>query len=161
MDAPLLVTTLAAPALASATLLVAEWAWHNGQRIRAALVLVAGVMLTGTVAINSLQRVAGVHDQAKAAYTQAVSAEEDLKAERETQVTNARVYQGLAEDEHAKGGCGPQCRHCEEQARNAQGMIAEIDAKLASVPVAVANDGDVQLIAELSGYRTEAIQRWK
>jgi uncharacterized membrane protein len=161
IDAPLLVTTLAAPALAAATLLAAEWAWHYGQRFRAALVLVAGVMLTGTVTINSLHRVAGANEQARATYTQAVSAEQDLKVERETQLTNAGVYRGLAEDERAKGGCGPQCGYFEQQARDAQAKIAEIDAKLASLPLVVDDDGDVRLIAELTGYCPEAIQRCK
>jgi hypothetical protein len=153
MDATLLAATVACPTLAALVLLAAEWAWHGGQKFRAAFVLLPGLVLTGVAIQNGLHRVAGAHDLVAASFTQATATRLNLETAREIQSTNAKVYRGLAEEERSKGGCGPNCDHYGQQAQEAEDAVAEIDTKLASLPPVADDSGDVQLLADLAGGR--------
>lgn len=155
---------LAAPlvAIAACTLpFFAEQAWHEGRKLKAALLLIAFLPAAGFVAQTALERVAAANDQARSARQSAnrpvVLAREAL-AKAETELADAKAKREAECDD----GPGPLCRDKKAEEEKARERVATARQASASAGVEVEEEPAAKALQAMLPFLTvEQVARYR
>ena len=126
--------SLLGPLLAAGALLAAEWAWFDGQKVRACLILCAGLLFSGFALANSFHRTSLVLDTPLAAATSADADRKRIEDERKSAADDVSQAKANMAQEITNGGCGPICKGFQAQQTAAEEKVMQLDAKLDSLP---------------------------
>jgi hypothetical protein len=156
-DISLLASTIAAPAIAAIALIIAEHVWIAGARIRAGLVLIAGLSIVLLVILNGSHRATGAQEDGIAAERNAEQASSMARDQIKRYDGEAARYKALADAEQAKGGCGPLCKG--QRANQADAEIKAMAARtaLASAPAITKAAPESEYWSRITGIDAEWI----
>lgn len=142
------VALLASPVIAAVSGLTAEWSWASGNRHRAVLMAIAAAIITVSVLLGSMHRVAGVQDNDIAQSMKTSQDQKLLEDQLSAAIKDRDAYASsiLAE---SQTGCGPKCQGWVKLKAEAEAKVQSVSAALAQTKAVFIADAEALHIATI------------